>query len=473
MRLSMWVLADWLPFENMHVDIQEGPRELRNVRLLPSSGELSRSTVYLDADDNGNVLCLCGYDLIVVPNADIDSVFNGILDCFEHFNELDARLRDLVASGASAETVLDEAGKALGRFFVVADTTYFIHASGGDWAALADDEIVYESLRNRTMPLSAIMHVNKQQGIRTRGRDTYLVDISPIDSLSAVTNFFNANHHEGWLCSIGHHPVFTRGDLHLQDGIAPIIHACLQANADDELRMDRAAVLADLLESGPEGRDVADKRLATLGWSADDPKCIYAVRQHDPSKNPSHVVDRFLERIDPTLVVVASEGATFLFANLLLVDSRQLEDAMAPILTTCGCVAGKSSTFIDSGEAASHAQGAREAAKRADVKNAIVDFAEVKLDYALSALRNGIAADIRHDALAALKAYDAAHGTELLETLRTYLACACSATAASEALFVHRSTLLYRLERIAELGNVNLDDPNTRFHLDLSLRLDA
>ena len=100
MRLSMWVLADWLPFENMHVDIQEGPRELRNVRLLPSSGELSRSTVYLDADDNGNVLCLCGYDLIVVPNADIDSVFNGILDCFEHFNELDARLRCKCRDGA-------------------------------------------------------------------------------------------------------------------------------------------------------------------------------------------------------------------------------------------------------------------------------------------------------------------------------------------------------------------------------------
>ena len=471
MRLSMWVLADWLPFENMRVEIQEGPRELRNVRLLPSSGELSRSTVYLDADENGNVLCLCGYDLIVVPGADIDSVFNGILDCFEHFNELDVRLRDLVASGASVETVLDEAGSTLGRFFVVADTTYFIHASGGDRTALGDNETVYESLRNRTMPLSAIMHVNKQQGIRTRGRDTYLVDIAPIDSVAAVTNFFNANRHEGWLCSIGDYPTFTRGDLHLQDGIAPIIHECLRVNADDDLRMDRAAVLADLLESGPEGRDMADKRLATLGWSVDDPKCIYAVRQHDPSKNPSHVVGRFLERIDPTLVVFSSEGTTFLFANMLLVDEQQLKAEMAPILTACGCVAGKSSCFVDTGEAASHARAAREAANRATVKNTIVDYDEVKLDYALSTLRNGVAADVRHDALAALRAYDAAHGTELLETLRTYLACACSATATAEALFVHRSTLLYRLDRIAEIGKVDLKDADTRFHLDLSLRL--
>ena len=44
-------------------------------------------------------------------------------------------------------------------------------------------------------------------------------------------------------------------------------------------------------------------------------------------------------------------------------------------------------------------------------------------------------------------------------------------TATAEALFVHRSTLLYRLDRIAEIGKVDLKDADTRFHLDLSLRL--
>ena len=471
MRLSMWVLADWLSFENVRVDIQEGPRELRNARLLPSSGELSRSTVYLDADGNGNVFCMCGTDLIVVPSAEIDPVLNSILDCFEHFNDLGARLRDLVSNGADVEAVLDEAGRTLGRFFVVADTTYFIHASGGDRTALSNDEAMLDSLSNRTMPLSAVMHVNKQQGIRTRGRESYLVDVAPLDSVAAVSNFFNANHHEGWLVSIGSHPVFTQGDLHLQDGIAPIVHECLQANADDELRMDRAAVLADLLESGPAGRDMADKRLATLGWNIDDPKRIYAVRQYDPSKNPNHVVSRFLERIDPTLVVVASEGTSFLFANMLLVDEFQLESEMTPILVTCGCVAGKSPRFIDSGEAASQASAAREAAKRAGARNRIVDFAEVKLDYALSVLRSCAVADVHHEALAVLEDYDATHKTELLKTLRVYLACSRFATASSEALFIHRSTLLYRLERIAEIGKIDLQDPDTCFHLDLSLRL--
>ena len=58
-----------------------------------------------------------------------------------------------------------------------------------------------------------------------------------------------------------------------------------------------------------------------------------------------------------------------------------------------------------------------------------------------------------------------------LRQYRSYPFCACSATATAEALFVHRSTLLYRLDRIAEIGKVDLKDADTRFHLDLSLRL--
>lgn len=471
MRLSMWVLSEWMPFEGLRVDIQEGPRELRNVRLLPSSGELSRSTVYLDDDESNNVLCTCGKDLIVVPNIDIDTVLNSILDCFEYYNDLDARLRDLVAAGADLDAVLDEAGCTLGSFFIVADATYYIHGSGGDASQLGDFEMTGSILSNRSMPLSAIMHVNRQQGIRTRGRETYEVDVGPLGVCALATNLFNGSRHDGWLVSVAAEGPFTRGDMHIQDGISAIILQWMRVHAEEELRMDRAAVLADLLESGPEGREVADVRLASIGWERDDPKCIYAIRQHDPSKNPSHVIGRFLERIDPTLVVTESEGGTVLFVNLLLVDEVQLESAMAPLLATCGCVAGKSMRFADTGEASMRLRAAREAAERATLRNPIRGFDEVKLDYALSVLRADGAADVRHDALGLLAAYDEQHAANLVETLRTYLSCACSATAAAEALFVHRSTLLYRLERIAEIGGVDLTDPDVRFHLELSLRL--
>ena len=37
-------------------------------------------------------------------------------------------------------------------------------------------------------------------------------------------------------------------------------------------------------------------------------------------------------------------------------------------------------------------------------------------------------------------------------------------------MFVHRNTLLYRVERIREIGGLDLDNPETRFNIQLALR---
>ena len=44
-------------------------------------------------------------------------------------------------------------------------------------------------------------------------------------------------------------------------------------------------------------------------------------------------------------------------------------------------------------------------------------------------------------------------------------------TAASEALFVHPNTFRYRLRRLAEVGEIDLADPEQRFVAMLQLRV--
>ena len=41
----------------------------------------------------------------------------------------------------------------------------------------------------------------------------------------------------------------------------------------------------------------------------------------------------------------------------------------------------------------------------------------------------------------------------------------------AKALFIHRSTFLYRLERIKALLETDLEDPEELFYLNLSFRL--
>jgi DNA-binding PucR family transcriptional regulator len=66
--------------------------------------------------------------------------------------------------------------------------------------------------------------------------------------------------------------------------------------------------------------------------------------------------------------------------------------------------------------------------------------------------------------------YDRDRDTELLHTLSQYFEHGCSLDQAASALYIHRSTLRYRLGRIEELLDRDLRNADTRFHLQLATR---
>lgn len=67
-----------------------------------------------------------------------------------------------------------------------------------------------------------------------------------------------------------------------------------------------------------------------------------------------------------------------------------------------------------------------------------------------------------------IKEYDQEKNTNHYETLQAYLECNCNIAVASAKLYIHRSTLLYRLNKIKELVSLDLEDENARLYLQLS-----
>jgi PucR C-terminal helix-turn-helix domain/GGDEF-like domain len=72
--------------------------------------------------------------------------------------------------------------------------------------------------------------------------------------------------------------------------------------------------------------------------------------------------------------------------------------------------------------------------------------------------------------VARLSAYDAEHGTNLVETLRAWLDAFGDVAAASAAMFVHANTFRYRLRRLTEVSGIDLTDQEQRFAAMLQLR---
>lgn len=71
--------------------------------------------------------------------------------------------------------------------------------------------------------------------------------------------------------------------------------------------------------------------------------------------------------------------------------------------------------------------------------------------------------------LGALLEYDMRQHADLVKTLEAFFACHGNLSQTAEMLIVHRNTLLYRMNRINEIAQIDLNRPETRLALHLAL----
>ena len=97
-------------------------------------------------------------------------------------------------------------------------------------------------------------------------------------------------------------------------------------------------------------------------------------------------------------------------------------------------------------------------------------------DYALEYLRHQINEKIplfvSAPGLEKLKQQDASAGTEYYRTLAVYLREERDQTKTADVLCVHRNTLIYRIKKIEQILETDLEDERQRFLLLLSFYLE-
>lgn len=148
---------------------------------------------------------------------------------------------------------------------------------------------------------------------------------------------------------------------------------------------------------------------------------------------------------------------------------------LTPILTNYRLQAGISSVFHDFTDLAFYYQQAHalpELVSPAQDSSPVVIFDDHIMSYILkqllgstdplSLLPNGLKLLIQHDR---------DNLTNYVQTLRTYLECCCSPTQATKQLFIHRSTFLYRLDKISEIANIDFNDSEQRLLYLISFKI--
>lgn len=74
-------------------------------------------------------------------------------------------------------------------------------------------------------------------------------------------------------------------------------------------------------------------------------------------------------------------------------------------------------------------------------------------------------------AIERLKSYDRENQADFLHTLRVFLECERNITEAADRLFIHRTTMAYRISRIEKIADIDLNDYHERLYLQISFHL--
>jgi DNA-binding PucR family transcriptional regulator len=264
----------------------------------------------------------------------------------------------------------------------------------------------------------------------------------------------------------------------------------LRAGADVERRLR-----ADLLSTALEGHEGAAYALERLGLS-DQAVIVLAAAVDDDGGGLDGAGDRQAQRqrladaiamhfaaVHPLACSALLSGTIY---GLLPVRSEAAGEAQAvrlandflarigrrePVQIGIGRVASGPRGIVQSREGAERALRVRLEHGAAGPQVAL--FSDIHIESLLLELRDRMSAGDEQATgpVARLFEADQANDTRLVETLRAWLDALGDVAAAAAALHIHPNTLRYRLRRIAEVGEMDLADPEARFAAQLQLRI--
>jgi hypothetical protein len=265
----------------------------------------------------------------------------------------------------------------------------------------------------------------------------------------------------------------------------------VRAGADVQRRL-RADLLSSALEGGTGARDALDRLglagrpLMVLGVGtsndADESSTSGATAAHERQRL-SDAFALHLSAVHPAAAAALIGGTTYGLVPVAGAAADGEERALRIAHDFIERVGDRLRPVVAVGPTAADLAGLAHARASTDRalrvlregrgERRVARLEDIHVEGLMLELRDLVAArgDQPTGALARLIDYDDKHQSNLVETLRAWLDAFGDVTAAAESLFLHPNTFRYRLRRVADVGEIDLADPEQRFVAMVQLRV--
>ena len=292
-------------------------------------------------------------------------------------------------------------------------------------------------------------------------------------------NFFMEDEYLARLLGIFPDSGFASGQLRLFRYISTYVEKLYIRHYKDKYRQQKnkqfVSAVRTLLQAGEIQSQVLHNLLEPYGWQEEHTFQVIKFNQDNLAKNRyameflcSSIEERF-----PSCCALQIDMNIFCVRNVSLENKPQeFGQNLSVFLRDNLCNAGLSNEQKNILRLPILAKEAEDALHYGPGKHPMLwsfHFSDYILDYLKDAMTEKYAPEeLEHHAVRILQEHDKIHHSCLTETLRVFTEQKFSASAAANAMYIHRSTFLHRLKRIQELTHINFDNTMDRVWLTLS-----
>ena len=399
--------------------------------------------------------------------------FGIIQSIFHRYHELERSLMEAVMLRAPTKIILNCCAEFFQNHAILFDSELKLIEYSGNYLPDETDLVWKETLdkkkRSETMLLETKKNMLRLEPMATPCSE--IVELGTGFPRNMTNSFYDSNRRVASITiTENNKPLFTC-QLKILDYISDIIGPSLFMRYSalyGSLEILRS-VFVSILNKVNIDPLVVSRSIAVAGWKIKDDYRLLVIHIPDTSKDPE-LMTRYLymyENIFPDCVAFK-----FIESLVLIVHNDTLE-----VLDTCvpklekqlklhGAVSGVSMPFNSILQINAQYKNADTAIQLGDKARRVRYVRDIIVYH----LIDTVSADTPLIPLCSRDAmrifdYDKENGTRLLWTLEVYLKHNKSLKLAAEELFIHRSTLTYRLDSIKKLTKMNLDDADERLHI--------
>lgn len=404
---------------------------------------------------------------------------------FQRFRDLEAELNWILNHGGDLDELCAAATAYLQNPVYIHDSVFAILALPCHVEGML--ELDYNPETGKYfIPLWLVEDFKFSEGYRETLRQTkaaiWGTNQYPYHMRSLYINIWDMNYYRARLLVNELHVALRPGDSLLLEYLADYV--LLMLRRDDMIavqnRRDLVSTLQNLIATGEADRRDLQILMTTLGWGETGRFLMVKLQSQEQGNaiTSSTVLRSSLSAAFPEAFIFFHERQLCMVTDLDAagLDQPAFRSKLAPFLRDSLMYAGISlpvEGILDLKTAYVQADYAMDRAFRLRSHQWCVAFEDCALEYLISHVKTPTALSLYLSPVPKfLRQHDREHGSQYFATLRSFLLNERSIPRTAEALIIHRTTLLYRLEKIAALTKLDLDSESVRQYLLLSFHLE-